>query len=79
MKKKLKDKVLAEGEATGHAHRVGVDVYEDDDFPGLKFFSGETTITHEQHKPVALPKKAWVSGGVQEYDHAKEESRRVQD
>lgn len=79
MKKKLDKRILAEGEATGHAHRVGVDVYEDDKFPGVLFFDGKTTVTHEEHKPITLPDKKWASGKVREYDHFAEEARNVQD
>lgn len=77
MKKKLDDKVLAYGEVTGHAHRVTVDVYEDE--KKLRYFEGETIVTHEEHKPISLPNKEWVSGRVLEYDHFAEEARNVAD
>lgn len=80
-RKKLDRRVLAEGEATGHAHRVTVDVYEEDD--GLRSFAGPTTVTHEEHTPIdvpALPKdEDYLSGRAVEYDHFAEEARRVTD
>jgi len=75
--KKLKNRVLAEGEVTGHAHRVTVDVFEDDQ--GNKHFAGETDVTHEEHGKITLPNKKWVSGRVLEYDHFAEEARNVTD
>jgi len=76
-KKVVKGNVLAEGETTGHAHRVQVKVMERID--GLREFDGATTITHEEHKPITLPEKKWVSGIVQEYDYLAEMSRNVRD
>ena len=79
--KKLKKSVLAEGETTGHAHVLdaNVDVYEHDD--GIKQFSleSDTTLIHEEHKPIILPKGEYCSDTVLEYDHFLEESRKVQD
>jgi hypothetical protein len=78
MKKvKAKENVLAYGEATGHSHRVTVDVYERED--GLREFSGSTRITHEEHKPIEIPAGNWCSGIVQEYDHVSKKLRNVQD
>lgn len=51
--------VLAEGEATGHAHRVAdtgaAELYECGD--GLYLAVGEAgvSITHDEHAPIALP------------------------
>ena len=75
--KKRKERVLAFGEHTGHAHRVGVDVYDRED--GLCEFSGSTEITHEEHKPVVIPEGEWVSGQVQEFDHLEKQLRTVRD
>ena len=76
-RKKIEGRILAEGEATGHAHRVSVDVYERED--GLREFSGETVITHEEHKPVSIPAGDWVSGQVMEFDHLDQQLRQVRD
>lgn len=75
--KKLDEKVLAHGEVTGHAHRVEVDVYQDEQ--GHRLFSGRTKITHEEHNPVEIPNGEWISGIVREYDHWENEARAVQD
>jgi hypothetical protein len=78
-RRKLPEPILAEGEVTGHAHRLprGVDVYERPD--GLREFVGGGTLTHEEHGPVEIPIGEWVSGRVREYDHFAEEARQVQD
>ena len=76
-RKKLKNKVLAYGELTGHAHRVEVDVYESED--GLREFEGSTQITHEEHKVVEIPEGEWVSGQVMEFDHLDQQLRRIAD
>ena len=74
---KRKDRVLAYGEHTGHAHRVQVDVY--DVANGVCEFTGATPLTHEEHGPIALPDGAWRSGQVQEFDHVEQQLRTVQD
>lgn len=77
--------VLAEGEVTGHAHTVeekdtdlGVQLVELNGTLYLKTFS-DTIIKHEEHKPVTVPAGEYEIGIVQEYDHFKEEAKRVQD
>jgi len=77
MKKKHVGNVLAEGEATGHHHRVQVAVMERED--GLREFSGPTTVTHEEHKPITLPKREWLSAQVVETDHIADVERVVRD
>lgn len=69
--------ILSEGELTGHAHRVTVQVMERED--GIREFEGETTITHEEHKPVTLPNKKWASGIVLEQDYFADMERNVRD
>ncbi len=79
-RKKLQDPVLAEGEVTGHAHRVaGVSVFEEQD--GTRTFSARrsVTVTHEEHGPIVLPKGKFTSARVREYDHFAEEARQVAD
>lgn len=75
--KKNKDRALAYGEVTGHSHRVDVDVYERED--GLREFSGSTTIKHEEHKPIKVPNKEWVSDVVVEFDYLQKIERKVID
>lgn len=74
--------VLAEGEVTGHAHVVmgeGVEVWEAED--GTLYVSAPQggTVTHEEHKPIQLDPGNYHVGIVREYDHFKEEARRVAD
>lgn len=74
--------VLAEGEATGHAHRI-------EDVAGIEFTEKDgklyitnmkpATIRHEEHKPITLPPGCWEVGKVREYDHFTEEAREVRD
>lgn len=79
-------KSLAEGETTGHAHRVNfdeVDVYTDE---GGNLYTVPKqdgfTITHEEHNAVKVPLKKGQVGRViiqKEYDPYVEEIRKVQD
>lgn len=74
--------VLAEGEVTGHAHRLqaGARAQVLGDGAGALFLDvagTEATIVHEEHGPVTLPKGAYVVRIQREY-HPKE-IRRVID
>jgi len=82
----LVKKPLAEGEVTGHAHRVNFDdvnVYADKD--GNLFTVPKKDmylIKHEEHNIVEVPLKKSDVGRViptKEYDHFLEESRKVVD
>lgn len=75
--KKIDGGILASGEQTGHHHRVDVDVYENEF--GQREFSGSTTIKHEEHKPITVPDKEYVSDQVMEFDHLAQMERRVID
>lgn len=74
--------ILAEGEATGHAHRAkgaGCTVFE---APTGELFldaPNGAEVTHEEHGPHSLPPGKYKIGIVQEYDHFMEESREVRD
>lgn len=76
-RKKLKEKILAHGEVSGHYHGVTVDVYERED--GVKEFDGPTVITHQEHKPITIPAKEMAAAQVVEFDHLSGMSRPVQD
>lgn len=77
-----KNRILAEGEATGHAHRI-------EDQEGVEVFSvmnqlyaiiaKETVLRHEEHHPIKLPSGLYEVGIVREYDHFAEEARKVAD
>ena len=80
--------MLAEGEATGHAHAIDlVDVPQrfvqaftlaDDFF--IKVSGGvPVTVTHEEHKPVTINTGAWRVAIVREYNHFQKEAHRVID
>jgi len=63
--------VLAEGEATGHAH-----VIEDDEAELVRVgdkiilsLKNAGTVFHEEHKPVALEAGIWEIDRVREYDY----------
>lgn len=72
--------IIAEGEATGHAHVIDDDIrlYEKD---GTLYVSTSKTVEvlHEEHRPVRLQSGIWEVGIVREYDPFKEETRRVAD
>ncbi len=80
--KKLSHTVLAEGEATGHAHRAvgdGVALYET--APDAVYLSAPlgAEVVHEEHRPITLPAGEYDRSIVAEYDHFAEESRAVVD
>lgn len=74
--------VLAEGETTGHAHRIsevaGV-VFKEKD--GMFYLENkeELQVQHEEHKTVFIPPGTWRVWRVREYDHFAEEARAVAD
>lgn len=56
---KLRHLTLAEGEMTGHAHKITdgeAELYEHEGTLYLKVKSDKATLTHEEHKKVELPK-----------------------
>jgi len=73
--------VVAEGEATGHAHVItdlGAVLWE---LKGDLYLEVAeiVTITHEEHKPLEIPEGIYQIGRVQEYDYFQEMARRVID
>lgn len=76
-----KTNVLAEGEATGHAHRVAGSGATVLDGPGVRYLSAPNgaEVTHEEHGPQTLPPGNYKIEIVQEYDHFEEEARDVLD
>ena len=72
--------ILAEGEATGHAHVIedDIEMYEKE---GVLFIKIEKSVTveHEEHKPIRLEKGNYEIGYVREYNFYKEDPRRVKD
>lgn len=72
--------VLAEGEVTGHAHRIQDEcaVYEKN---GVLYLKNDTPVRvrHEEHKTISVPPGTWKIGITREYDHLNEEIRNVCD
>ena len=80
--KKLNHLTLAVGEATGHHHTItegDAELYELDGVLYLRVNSEEATLTHQEHKPVVIPRGEYEIGIVEEYDHFAEEARNVVD
>ena len=73
--------VLAEGEHTGHAH-----VIKDDEAELIQIgerillkLTKDSTVLHEEHKPITLSPGIWEIGCVQEYDYFSKMKRAVID
>ena len=74
--------VVAEGEATGHAHVIDEQsVLEMREVDGVLYarIAAPAQALHEEHKPVDLAPGIWKIGRVQEYDHFAEEARTIAD
>lgn len=76
-----KDKIIAEGEATGHHHQVfgNANVFN---APGKQMFLeviNQSCLRHEQHKKIELPAGLYRIEGIREKDHFSEAIRRVVD
>lgn len=81
-KPQYKGWVLAEGEATGHAHRIEEKESAELFTEGDKMFLHVhriTHLTHEEHKPIALDPGVYEVGRIREWDQFDQEARRVQD
>ena len=71
--------VLAEGEATGHAHVAegpGVELYELRDRLVLKAPNG-ATVTHEEHLPIVIEPGDYTIRQVRVYDHFAPQEDRI--
>jgi hypothetical protein len=68
--KKL-DLILAEGEVTGHKHRISegqAELYEKDGSLYLRVLSETALLTHEEHQAIAIPQGNWVVKIQREYE-----------
>lgn len=75
-----KDLILAEGEATGHNHRIvsGLAMlYVSGNDMFLKVISETALLKHQTHNPIEIPKGDYKIEIVKEYDDIEE--RRVLD
>ena len=69
--KKLSHLTLAEGEVTGHSHRIttgNAELYEKDATIYLKVLSETATLTHEEHKAIKIPQGNWMVNIQREYE-----------
>lgn len=79
---KLNHLVLAEGETTGHKHRIieGLaTLYMFQRIMYLKVMSDKAVLYHEEHKQIVLEKGDYQVSQVREYDHFQEISRFIVD
>lgn len=80
LNRRLGGYIIAEGEATGHAHVIedDIELYEKE---GVLFIKAakEIAVRHEEHLPVILSPGIWKVGIIREYDPFLEETRIVRD
>lgn len=68
---KLSHLTLAEGEVTGHKHRISegeAELYEKDGTLYLRVLSPKATLTHEEHQAIAIPQGSWMIRIQREYE-----------
>lgn len=71
------DGILAEGEATGHAHRVvgeGTRLFGSPLGDVFMDVPKRIEVVHEEHKKIALPPGKYQVSIVREYDHFEKET-----
>ncbi|MGK7874188.1 MAG: hypothetical protein AB4426_13000 [Xenococcaceae cyanobacterium] len=69
--KTLPHLTLAEGEVTGHSHRISegqAQLYEKDGTLYLRVLSETATLTHEEHKQIKIPQGSWMVRVQREYE-----------
>jgi hypothetical protein len=69
--KRLPHLTLAEGEVTGHSHRISegqAELYEKDGTLYLRVVSETATLTHEEHKAIQIPQGSWMVRIQREYE-----------
>ena len=68
---KLPHLTLAEGEVTGHSHRISQGEAELRDRDGtlyLTITSDSATLTHEEHRPIQVPQGNWIVRIQRQYE-----------
>ena len=68
---KLSHLTLAEGEVTGHKHRITegqAELYEENGTLYLRVFSETALLTHEEHNAIAIPQGNWMVRIQREYE-----------
>ena len=75
------DNILAEGEATGHAHRADSTAKLHKTQTNTLYLEAPlgTTITHEEHHAVHLPPGNYQIGLIREYDHFIQQAHTARD
>lgn len=69
--KKQSHLTLAEGEVTGHKHRIAegqAQLYEKDGTLYLRVISETALLTHEEHKAISIPQSDWTIRIQREYE-----------
>ena len=69
--RKLNHLTLAEGEVTGHSHRIAdgqAELYEQDGTLYLRVLSDTATLIHEEHNAVEIPQGNWMVRIQREYE-----------
>ena len=81
--KKVSDGILARGETTGHAHRVGTldaaELYEMDGKMFLAVGENGVSIVHEEHHPVTLDPGNYEVHIDKTFDYSAKQLRNVAD
>lgn len=77
-------KVIAEGEASGHYHKVKADyaeLYQEKNDPECMLLEllKKSKVEHEEHDFIDLPKGKYIVRRVQEFNHFENEARAVED
>ena len=74
--------VLAEGESTGHAHVIdqvdNAELFQCNEQTYLNVLK-EIQVNHEEHKTITIDPGFYEISIVREYDHFKEEAKKVVD
>lgn len=69
--RKLPHLTLAEGEATGHRHRISAgnaELYEENGILYLRVLSETALLSHEEHQAIPIPQGDWMIRIQREYD-----------
>lgn len=75
--KKLAHLTLAEGEVTGHSHRISngeAELYDKDGTLYLRIVSKKATLSHEEHEALPIPQGNWLVRIQREYAPQKRSS-----
>ena len=68
---KLSHLTLAEGEVTGHKHRISdgqAELHEQNGTLYLHITSEAATLTHEEHKAISIPQGSWIVRIQRQYE-----------